>query len=93
MPVKLAQRDDLLLVRVDPPMQFENELLEQVVIAARHVGESVRNITQWPCYVHIGKVINDKAPIGGRLENEDVISIAWAELYKSEDAAKMALKN
>jgi hypothetical protein len=53
-PLRLATRDDLLLVMVEPPVIYRDrngiELqLEQIVLAARHVGYSINLINEWPC--------------------------------------------
>ena len=84
-------RDDLLLVRIEPPLLGQpfglgNRDIDEIIIAPRHVGESLFPIQQWPVYVHVARSL---VPIQGRvvIHDKEMESIAWAELYQTEDAA------
>ena len=93
-PVRRLQGDrrgDLLLVRIEPPLLGQpfglgNRDIDEIIIATRHVGESLFPIQRWPAYVHVARVL---VPIQGRIviHDNEMESIAWAELYQAEDAA------
>ena len=92
----LMVRDDLLLVRVDPPIicrdpALGESMIEQVVLAARHKGYSLKSVQEWPFYVHVARIKGPDAPADGRLSPEDVETIAWAELYPTQAAADAGL--
>jgi len=89
----LAARDDLLLVRIDPPIIYRpptagERAIEQVVLAARHKGYSIASIQEWPFYVHVARLKRPDVPPDGQLVLEDVETIAWAELYPNQAAAE-----
>lgn len=87
---------DLLLVRVEPPLLYQNHDVEEVILAARHVGYSVAALESWPIHVHVARwradnegattVLGDIVP-AGQLE-----VLVWAALYESEAAAVAAVK-
>lgn len=91
-PLELMTRDDILLVKIDPPIIYRNPIagelvIKQVVLAARHKGYSINSIQEWPFYVHVARLKRPDVPADGRLNSEDVETIAWAELYPSQAAA------
>jgi len=90
-PVALPRRDDLILVECVPPIPYQGERLLQVILAARHSGYDVRAISDWPFYVHVGKVAPISIPDDGNLEDNAIETIAWAELHQTKLAALAAL--
>jgi hypothetical protein len=58
-----------------------------VILATRHAGASLFPIRRWPVFVH---VIRPLVPVEGRdaLHDDEMESIAWAEVYRTEDAAR-----
>lgn len=91
--VALTARDDLLLVKIDPPLIYRDaaageRVIEQVVLAARHKGYSIASIKEWPFYVHVARLKRPDVPPDGQLAPEDVETIAWAELYPTQEAAE-----
>jgi hypothetical protein len=90
--MQLGQRDDCMLVSIDPPIIGQRfglgeRNIDTVVIAARHVGDSLFPVGRWPVYVHVARLL---VPYNGQsvLKLGDVESIAWAELYQSEESAR-----
>lgn len=87
-------RDDLLLIRIDPPILGQPfglgacDIDHVVVAATRHVGASLFPPSEWPLYVHVLRLLNDDAAGRDRLREGEYESIAWAELYSSEEAAR-----
>ncbi len=91
-PLSLIARNDLLLVRIDPPIIYRDpaageRVIEQAVLAARHMGYSINSIQEWPFYVHVARINRPDVPADGRLTPEDVETIAWAELYPTQEVA------
>ena len=85
-------RDDLLLIKVDPPILGQkyglgDRDLDVLLIATRHAGASLFPINEWPIAVHVARLLGDKSVDSDRLRDEDFESIAWAELYRSESDA------
>jgi hypothetical protein len=87
-----GQRDDYLLVQIDPPLIGQAFGLggidiEQVIVATRHQGESLFPIKRWPVYVHVARLL---VPFVGQdlIRAEEMESIAWAELYETRDSAE-----
>jgi hypothetical protein len=92
--VQTRNRDDLLWVRVEPPIVYDNEELKEVVVAARHRGVSVLDIKVWPVAVHVARfdstgdvklLVRAEVPSMSTLRN-----VAWAELYRTEEEAAAA---
>jgi len=61
-------RDDYLLARIEPPVARSafglgaNDI-DHVILASRHVGESLFPIERWPVFVHVARPL---VPIEGR---------------------------
>lgn len=88
-----AGRDDLLLIRIDPPLVGQKYCLgardlDTVVVATRHRGASLFPIQKWPVYVHVARPVVDHPELRDSLLPEEFESIAWAELYRTEDDAR-----
>jgi len=88
---RTEKRDDLLLVRVVPPVLYANHPYETVIVASRHVGDSVLRITQWPVDVHVAVLEPECAVEEGFIPYACLDEIAWAELYRTEPDARAAV--
>ena len=91
-------RDDLLLVRIDPPVidgfGSDAESIATVVLATRHEGGSLFPVTHWPVSVYVLRPTIDNVEDRHILQKGEFRNIAWAELYKTEeDAHKKSLKS
>jgi hypothetical protein len=87
------KRDDLLLVRIDPPLLgqqygLQGRDVEQVLVATRHKGGSLFPVTQWPVYVHVARPLVDITGLD-KIQSNQLESIAWAELYQTEQDARL----
>jgi hypothetical protein len=84
-------RDDLLLVKIDPPMidgfGSDAESIDTVVLATRHQGGSLFPITRWPVSVYVLRLTIDNVEDCDSLQKGEFRNIAWAELYQSEQDA------
>lgn len=88
--------NDFALIEVDPPILYRDEiegdlLLSEVIIASRHIGFSVFEIHEWPISVYVLRlkksfILDDKNKL---LKSSDLENIAWAELYPTEESARL----
>lgn len=86
-------RDDLLLIRIDPPLIGQKYGLggrdiDNVIVATRHKGYTLFPVAEWPVYVHVARLLVDLPESRSELQATEFESIAWAELYKTEDDAR-----
>lgn len=89
-----GQRDDLLLVRIEPPLLGQKYGLggrdiELVLLAPRHKGDSLFPISQWPVDVHVARSLVEDPEALENIDPKDMKVIAWAELYRTESDARM----
>jgi hypothetical protein len=88
--------DDYLLVKVDPPIIGQRYGLggidiDRVVLATRHEGESLFPISSWPVFVHVARLLLEPRE-GDTMTRDDLEEIGWAEIYRTEEDARRALK-
>ena len=86
-------RDDLLLMRIDPPLVGQKfglgaKDIDVVLIATRHKGESLFPVGTWPVCVHVARVILDNPQTRDLIHENELESIAWAEIYETEETAR-----
>jgi hypothetical protein len=89
------KRDDLLLLKIDPPLLgqrygLQGRDVDQVLVATRHEGDSLFPITQWPVYVHVARPLVDITGLD-KIQSNQLESIAWAELYQTEQDARLKI--
>ena len=88
-----TDRNDLLLIRVEPPLIGQTYGLggrdiQYVIVATRHQGSALFPIMEWPVYVHVVRLLVDLPDEKSELQATEFESIAWAELYKTEADAR-----
>ena len=86
-------RDDLLLVRINPPLIGQKYGLgdldiDRVVLAPRHRGASLFPVSEWPIYVHVARLTIELPEGHDSLRDEELELIAWAELYRTTEEAR-----
>lgn len=91
--VRTADRDDLLLARIDPPLTVRNDErgdhdIDFVLLATRHQGASLFPINDWPLHVHLARFLIANPQSRDVLRSDEFESIAWAELYRTEEDAR-----
>jgi len=91
--VRSDNRDDLLLVKVEPPLIGQRYGLggrdiDTLLVATRHEGDSLFPIKQWPVYVHVARLLIENPEQREQIHDDEFESIAWAELYVTEAAAR-----
>ena len=84
--------DGYMLCEVSPsivgqPYGLGEEDLDSIVIAGRHAGHSIFAVTEWPVYVHVGRVTAGLALDQFTIAEGDIETIAWAEIYSSHQSA------
>jgi len=91
--VSTPQRNDLLLARIDPPIAYRaasSSALEIaiVLLATRHQGASLFPIAEWPVFVHVARPLITHIETRDEVRDDEFESIAWAELYGTEEDAR-----
>ena len=90
--VKSDNRDDLLLISVEPPLIGQpyglgGRDIDTVLLATRHKGASLFPIKAWPVFVHVSRLLIDNPADREQIHDNEFELIAWAELYATEAAA------
>lgn len=90
----MEQGRDLLLTRIDPPLVGQKYGLgdrdvDLVLITPRHQGGSLFPINEWPLYVHVARPLVDDPRSRDDLRSDEMELIAWAELYRTEEEARI----
>ena len=85
-------RDDYLLIRIDPPIIGQPfglgaKDINMVIVAPRHEGVSLFPIVEWPVFVYVARPLIDDIERRGLIHGDDTTVIYWAELYKTEEDA------
>jgi hypothetical protein len=86
-------RNDLLLSRIDPPLPPMSDLAtgadrSLVIFLTRHVGDSLFPINRWPMPVHLAVATVVDPAHRETLRADEFKSLAWAELYRTEEDAQ-----
>jgi hypothetical protein len=92
--VRSDHRDDLLLVKVDPPIIGQpyglgGRDIDTLLIATRHKGASLFPIKEWPVFVHVARLLIESPEQREQIHDNEFQSIAWAELYRTEQDARV----
>jgi|SRR5215472_12151517 len=88
--IAIGRRDDALLAQVDPPIaawKLRERDITVVILASRHRGCNLFPILEWPIAVHVAKPLVENVESRDHLEPTEVETIAWAELYRTEEDA------
>lgn len=80
------------LVKLDPPVLGQPwgvpGDLDFFIIATRHKGAELFPISEFPCFVHIARLLKDEAMQKSVIVASDLETVAWGELYRTySDAA------
>jgi hypothetical protein len=85
-------RDDHMLIDIEAPLDGQRFGLgatdiTQLIISARHQGQTLYPISEWPFFVYVARVV-DKAVIESRsFTREQVELIAWGTLFRTREEA------
>jgi hypothetical protein len=92
--VRSDNRDDLLLVKVEPPLIGQlyglgGRDIDTLLIASRHKGHSLFPIRKWPVFVHVARLLIENPEQREQIHDDEFESIAWAELYRTKEDARV----
>jgi hypothetical protein len=92
--VRSDSRDDLLLVKVEPPLIGQlyglgGRDIDTLLIATRHKGDSLFPIRKWPVFVHVARLLIENPERREQIHDNEFESIAWAELYRTKEDARV----
>lgn len=88
--IAIGQRDDALLAEIDPPIAAwtsKESNTSLVILATRHTGGSLFPVSKLPLSVHVAKPLVENVESRDHLESTEIQTIAWAELYETEQDA------
>lgn len=91
--VRTQDRDDLFIIQIDPPIIAQkygvgNKDIDLILVATRHKEDSINPVKRWPVCVHVARPLVD--PMACEVLTEDEYeSMAWAELYETEEDARL----
>ena len=91
--VRSDNRDDLLLVKVEPPLIGQpyglgGRDIDTLLVATRHKGDSLFPIKEWPVFVHVARLLIENPEEREQIYENEFESIGWAELYATEATAR-----
>jgi hypothetical protein len=91
--VRSDNRDDFLLVKVEPPLIGQpyglgGRDIDILLVATRHKGDSLFPVKEWPVFVHVARLLIENPESREQIHDNEFESIAWAELYATEAAAR-----
>ena len=87
-------RDDYLLITIDPPIIGQKyglggKDISEVIVATRYKGDNLFPITNWPLDVHVARLLDNIPESAVKLSSSQFAEIAWAELYPTEESARL----
>jgi hypothetical protein len=87
-------RDDLLLIKVDPPLIGQpyglgSRVIDILLVATPHEGASLFPIKRWPVFVHVARLLVENPKGRERIHDNEFEALAWAELYRTEEDARI----
>jgi hypothetical protein len=88
--IAIGHRDDALLAEIDPPIAAwtsKESNTRIVILATRHTGSSLFPVSKLPLSVHVAKPLVENVESREHLELTEVETIAWADLYETEQDA------
>src|SRR5437016_4412381 len=92
--LRTDKRDDLLLVKIEPPLPGQKYGLGShdvylILVATRHQGAVLFPVNEWPVFVHVARPLIANPELREELREDEFESIAWAELYRTEQDARV----
>jgi len=90
--LRYASRDDILLVKVDPPFEGRRlgvriDLLGALFIASRWTTRPLFPVVGWPVAVYILAPMRRTPESVDEIFNKDVRLVGWGELYPTAEWA------
>ena len=92
--VRLADsvRNDHMLIRIEPTLDGQRFGLgaaevDHLLISARHRGDSLYPVSQWPCMVYVSRVLDMAIVSGGMFDSKQIELIAWGTIFATREEA------
>jgi len=88
------RHDYFLRMQIEPPItgrtfQIEQDEIDEVVVATRHVGTSLYPISNFPIVVYVCYIVNDVIRSTGNVSAKDLKILLVGEMFSNlEDAEK-----
>lgn len=89
-------RDDMLLVKIEPPLIGQpfglgSRDINTVLVATRHADDSLFPIVAWPVAVHVARLLVENPEGREWLRDSEFDSIGWGELYPTLEDARLSV--
>ena len=91
-----AVRDDHMLIDIEPVLDGQRFGLgatdiTQLIVSARHRGQTLYPISEWPSFVYVARVLDNAVLESRAFTREQVELIAWGTLFRTcEEASDYA---
>ena len=87
-----VNRDDYMLVRIDPPLIGQPFGLgatdiTTLVLSTRHLGFSLYPVNGWPTNVYVARIVDPRVLDAESFTHEQVELIAWGEIFNDLEKA------
>jgi hypothetical protein len=81
-------RDDHMLVEIEPPVMGQNyglgnQDITNLILSARHKGFSLFPIKEWPCHVHVSRILDDAITESLTFTRAQIEIIAWGIIFQT----------
>jgi hypothetical protein len=85
-------RDDHMLIEIRPALDGQrfglgDKNVSSLIISSRHCGQSLYPISEWPLYVYVARILDDRVATSGHFSRDQVELVAWGSLFQTLDAA------
>lgn len=86
-----GEQKDALLGKITPKVIGQDygllDDIEFLILTPRHLNTKISPIDQFPCFVHIARILNNKIPEKTIIDTKNLEVIAWGEIYKNKQNA------
>ena len=83
--VRVADRDDYMLISMEPPYRQPVGIgyrdVYKLIIAARLKGHSLYPVTSWPCDVSVFLIAANEIAAGPEVRADQIRNVSWAILF------------
>ena len=92
--VRSDNRDDWLLIKVEPPLIGQlyglgGRDIDTLLVATRLQGDSLFPIENWPVFVHVARLLIENPEQREKIRDNEFEPIAWAEIYRTKEDARV----
>lgn len=85
-------RDDHMLIEIEPTLDGQRfglgaKDVTSLIISARHHGQTLFPISEWPSFVYVARVLDDTVLSSASFTRKQVELIAWGTLFRTLEEA------